>query len=66
MAKRRANREGTIYRRQDGRWVASLMLPRGKRKSLYGKTRQAVAQKLTVALKAVQDGLLVASETSSP
>ena len=62
MAKRRANREGTIYRRQDGCWVASLMLPGGKRKSLYGKTRQAVAQKLTVALKAVQDGLPIASD----
>ena len=24
MPKRRANHEGTIYKRQDGRWVASV------------------------------------------
>src|SRR5215831_5567082 len=52
MPKRRANHEGTIYKRQDGRWVASVTLPGGKRKSFYGQTRQEVAQKLTVGLKA--------------
>jgi integrase len=62
MPKRRANNEGTIYKRQDGRWVAAVVLPGGKRKSLYGKTRQEVAQKLTVALKTVQDGLPIASD----
>ena len=39
MPKRRANHEGTIYKRQDGRWVASVVLPGGRRKSYYGKTR---------------------------
>src|SRR5262245_26180595 len=62
MPKRRANHEGTIYKRQDGRWVASVSLPGGKRKSFYGKTRQDVAQKLTVGLKARQDGLPLPSD----
>jgi integrase len=62
MPKRRANHEGTIYKRKDGRWVASVMLPGGRRKSYYGQTREAVAQKLTNGLKAVQDGLPIPSD----
>lgn len=62
MTKRRANHEGSIYKRQDGRWVASVTLPSGTRKSYYGTTRAAVAQKLTVGLKAVQDGVPVPSD----
>jgi len=62
MPKRRANHEGTIYKRQDGRWVASVTLPGGKRKSFYGQTRQEVAQKLTVGLKARLDGVPLPSE----
>src|SRR5512145_1911109 len=62
MPKRRANHEGTIYKRPDGRWMASLTLPGGKRKSFYGRTRQEVAQKLTVGLKARLDGVLLPSE----
>ena len=56
MAKR-ANGEGTIFRRSDGRWAASLSLEQGRRKTLYGRTRQEVAKKLTAALKARHDGL---------
>lgn len=63
MAKRRANREGTLYKRQDGRWTASLSLPDGRRKSFYGPTRDDVNQKLTTALKSLQDGLPVPSES---
>src|SRR5215475_3426759 len=62
MPKRRANHEGTIYKRQDGRWVASVSLPGGKRKSFYGQTRQEVAQKLTVGLKARLDGIPLPSD----
>ena len=43
---RRANREGSLYRRKDGRWVGSVSLPNGRRKSYYGKTRAEVAHKL--------------------
>ena len=38
MPKRRANHEGTLYKRQEGRSVASITLPRGKRKFFYGQT----------------------------
>ena len=62
MPKRRANHEGTIYKRQDGCWVASVTMPGGKRKSFYGRTRQEVAQKLTVGLKARLDGIPLPSD----
>ncbi len=62
MAKRRANHEGTIYKRQDGRWVASVSLASGRRKSFYGRTRDEVVQKLTTGLQAGQDGLPLPSE----
>jgi integrase len=59
---KRANNEGSIYRRTDGRWAAGISLGNGRRKHFYGKTRQEVAQKLTAALKAKQDGLPLPSE----
>ena len=35
---KRANGEGSVYRRKsDGRWVGSLSLPDGTRKVFYGK-----------------------------
>jgi integrase len=62
MSGRRANNEGSIYKRRDGRWVASISLDHGRRKYLYGKTRQEVGRKLTAVLKARQDGLPVLGE----
>ena len=62
MGKRRSNNEGTIFRRGDGRWTASISLEGGKRKSYYGKTRGEVAGKLNTALKAKQDGLPLVGE----
>jgi integrase len=53
---KRANGEGTIVRRQDGRWVAAIVVG-GRRKFFYGRTRDAVHRKLTSAVKARQDGL---------
>ena len=46
MSKRRANGEGTIYKRADGRWEGRITLDHGGRKALYGKTHQEVARKL--------------------
>jgi integrase len=37
---KRGNNEGSIYQRKDGRWVASVTLESGKRKSIYCKTQQ--------------------------
>lgn len=39
MPKRRPNRDGSIYRRKDGRWVASLSI-RGDRRSVYRGSRE--------------------------
>jgi integrase len=45
MAHKRTPGEGSIIRRKDGRWQASLQLD-GVRKTVYGKTRSEVVQKL--------------------
>ena len=58
---KRGNGEGSVYRRKDGRWVGQYLVYTGKGqkyKYIYGKTRQAVAQKLTQAM-ADRDGGLV-------
>jgi integrase len=61
MAQKRGNGEGSIYRRKDGRWVGQYLVytDKGpKYRYLYGKTRQAVAEKLTKTM-ADRDGGLV-------
>jgi integrase len=59
MGKRGQN-EGSIYKRSDGRWAASLSLGyhggKLRRKTFYGKTRREVQEKLTTALHEVQMG----------
>ncbi len=68
MVKRRTRgqNEGSIYQRQDGRWVAVLNLgwKNGKRdrKYLYGKTRAEVAEKLNARLRDRHQGLPISSE----
>ena len=59
---RRANNEGSVFQRTDGRWAATVSVGNGKRKSYYGKTREEVAHKLTSALKAHLDGLPLVGE----
>jgi integrase len=59
---KRGNSEGSIYKRADGRWTASVSVGYGRRKSYYGRTREEVARKLTLALKARQDGLPLVGE----
>ncbi len=56
---RRGHGEGTIARRDDGRWTAAMTLESGKRKWFYGKTRKEVQEKLTAALRDQQQGRLV-------
>lgn len=59
MARRRGHGEGSIYRRKDGQWCASLTLADGKRKTFYGATRKEAAAKLQVAQRAVAAGQAV-------
>jgi len=54
---KRANGEGSIYRRQDGRWSASLTLPKGRRWHFTHKDREEVARQLTSVRKKRDDGL---------
>lgn len=63
-ARKRGNNEGTIYKRPDGKWCAQITIGRAengkiKRQSLYGKTRQEVAEKLSKAQNGLRTGTLV-------
>ncbi len=61
MSKRRGNGEGSIYKRNDGRWVGQYLAHTAKGpkyRYLYGRTRREVDEKLTKA-KAERNGGLV-------
>jgi integrase len=65
MARRRGNGEGSITRRKDGLymgryWVETLQGP--KRKTIYGKKREEVADKLARALAERADGIVYDDE----
>src|SRR5215471_1847782 len=66
MPKKRGNHEGTIVRRKDGRWMASITIGHDpttgklKRASFYGKTRQEAAAQLARALREKGQGIFVA------
>jgi integrase len=58
VSTKRGNGEGSISKRKDGRWMARYTVQTStgpKRKTLYGKTRAEVAEKLTKAM-ADRDG----------
>ncbi len=58
--RRRGKGEGSIYqRKEDNLWACSITLENGKRKTIYGKTRKEVADKLAVLLHEQQRGMLV-------
>jgi len=60
VAKKRGNGEGSITRRKNGGWCAQYVVYTAegrKRRTLYGKTRQEVAAKLSKALADREGGL---------
>src|SRR5215203_663873 len=63
----RANGEGSIYRRSDGRWTAAcdVLRPDGSRvrRFVYGKTRKDVADQLAVLIAKTKAGLPLAVES---
>ncbi len=65
-ANRRGSGEGAIHKRPDGRWEARLDLGyldgKRRRKSVYGRTRKEVADKLRAAQNSAVDGTLVVDE----
>ena len=61
MSKKRGNGEGSITKRKDGRWMAryTVQTAKGpKRKHMYGRTRQEVAEKLSKAVSDRVGGLV--------
>jgi integrase len=56
---KRGNGEGSIYRRNDGRWVGEMTLEGRRRKFVYGKTRKEVQEKLHAALQEQQQGIVL-------
>jgi integrase len=58
MARKRANGEGSISKRPDGRWMAKATI-NGERVSFYGKTQGEVKDKLAEALEQSRKGLYV-------
>ena len=61
MSGRRGNGEGSIYKRNDGRWVGQYLVYTAKGpkyRYLYGKTRAVVAEKLTKAMSERDGGLV--------
>jgi integrase len=63
---RRGQNEGSIFKRNDGRWCAVVNIGweggLRRRKYIYGETRQGVAQELTKVLREKQQGLPIAVE----
>jgi integrase len=61
VSRKRGNGEGSIYRRKDGRWVGqyTVYTAKGpKYRYIYGKTRAAVAEKLSKAIAARSSGFV--------
>lgn len=54
---RRAQGDGSIYERADGRWCAQVPVAFGERRFLYGRTRAEVKRKLDDTMKLVDAGL---------
>jgi integrase len=57
----RGKHEGSIFKRANGRWVAMISLEGGKRKTLYGASRQDAQRKLAAAQRDAEAGLPVIS-----
>lgn len=51
----RANGEGSIYQRKDGKYVAAWV-EHGRRKVAYGRTKTEARDKLRAALRRIEDG----------
>lgn len=58
MSKKKANGEGSICKRSDGRYMARYTVD-GKRKAIYGTTHEEVRTKLNEILKEIAKGLYI-------
>ncbi len=55
---RRGHNEGSIYKRDDGRWAGVISVD-GRRKFVNGKTRQEAQRKMLAAMRDLEAGLPV-------
>jgi len=60
--RKRGQGEGSVYRRKDGRWAASISQVNGKRRTFYGRTAAQAREKLATAQHAIAQGLPLPSE----
>ena len=58
---KRANGEGTVYQRKDGRWVAVIPLEDGKRKFIYRQTQREAIKELQLANQAKMQETFITS-----
>jgi len=58
MSPKRANGEGSICRRKDGIWQGAVTMADGKRKYLYGSSREEVRKKVGANVRAVETGTM--------
>jgi integrase len=56
LGRRRANGEGSIYRRPNGSWSGIASLPDGRRKQVYGRSRDEVRRRLAEILNSIEHG----------
>lgn len=64
MARKRGNGEGTIYQKADGLWCAQALVA-GRRRTIYGRTRAEVRNKLRTVLGDYDRGILPPSKRIS-
>src|SRR5712671_7373447 len=57
-AARRGNGEGSIGQRANGKWQGAVRLPDGRRKYVYGDSRDEVRRKLNGTIHALEGGTL--------
>jgi integrase len=62
MTRRRAKGDGSVYRREDGRWVGEYDDLNGKRRYITGKTKSGVQAKLRKAIADKEAGIAAHSE----
>ena len=68
--KRRGRAEGSIYQRDDGCWAGSISLGydaegKRRRRTIYGKTKQEVKQKLMQLQRDAAAGMITATDKTS-
>jgi integrase len=54
---RRANGEGSVYQRADGRWVGALSMDEGRRRMVYAATQREARAKLRELQRQLEDGV---------